>query len=413
MAKDRFPWSAGYLNMWPQTAWPSFLGTTLHWNKIHVTRPNDDGCWEQMDADPCMTRICDPERLYTGWGVTDNTYGKYHRDYQTPVFCYDQLRHITEAKQQLAAIVDGHKQMSKDIMSDFLRLLSIRQSDVIHIAGSDNDTVTVTDSMFTNNCTRINLGSSANLPTSELTLEYLDNHVEDLQYNGYFDNEFMPQGIFQITSDITTWRRLANANPNLTQMYTSADFKKGGQLYAFGVMRTIGQWAMKVDEAPFRYQHIGSGVLQRIWPYENVDTTVGKKPEFSTAYKNARYQLYHVYNRAAREVLVGNTESVGNGMGFDVSRDMMGRWSWKSPDFFKARDPNTGEVCEYQNDKKNKGYWLAEFEAGMRTIYPEIEMWILAEREPTPIFNSKPCSDAPSMVYQDLVPYNAWCGDED
>src|SRR3954466_1233757 len=108
-ARDRQPWSWGYLNMYPQSPFPSFMGTTLHWNKIHVTRPNDNGCWEAMDADPCMTAICDPERLYTGWGTEDLTFGKYHRDYQTPVFCYDQLRHVTEAKQQLAAIVDGHR----------------------------------------------------------------------------------------------------------------------------------------------------------------------------------------------------------------------------------------------------------------------------------------------------------------
>jgi len=412
MARDRFPWYYGYLNMYPQSNFPNFLGTTLHWNKIHVTRPNDTGCWEAMDADPCMTAICDPERLYTGWGVEDFTFGKYHRDYQTPVFCYDQLRHVTEAKQQLSAIVDGHRKMSKSIMSDFIKLLAIRQSDVIHLAGSANTSVTVTPGMFLNNCTKIDLGGTGFLPTSELTMEYLDNHVEDLQYNGYFDSEFMPQGVFQITSDITTWRRLANKNPNLTQMYTSADFNKGGKMYAFGVMRAIGQWALKVDEEPFRYQHIGEGVLQRIWPYENQAITIGKKPVFSEAYKNARYQLYHVYNRAAREVYVGDTAPVNNGMDFNVSRNLMGEWSWKSPDYFKARDPNTGEVCEFQNDKKNKGYWLAEFEAGMRTIYPEIEMWILALREPQPIFNEKPCSDEPEMVYQDLLAYNAWCGDE-
>lgn len=412
MAKDRFPQAAGYLNLWPQEKFPNFLGTELNWNTIHVTRPNDNGCWEAMDATACMQAICDPERVYTGWGVTNAVFGKYHRDYQTPVFCFDQLRHITDAKMQLAAIVDGHKQMSKGIMSDFLRLLALRQSDVIHIAGSDNTTVDVTAGMFLANCTKIDLGSAANLPTSELTLDYLDNHVDDLQFNGYFANEFMPTGLYQIMSDTTTWRRLANKNPNLYSMYTGADFAKGGKLYAFGVMPNVGQWAMKVDDEPMRFNHLGNGVLQRIWPFDNVATTVGKMPQFSQGYKNAHYQLYHVYNRAAREVYVGDVSPVGSGMEFNLARDMMGRWQWKYPDFFKARDPNTGEICEYNNDKKNKGYWLAEFEAGMRTIYPKIEMWILALREPTPIFNQKLCRDLP-ITYNTGTPYNPWCGDED
>lgn len=415
MAKDRFPQNAGYLNVWPQSSWPNFLGTELHWNTIHVTRPNDPGCWEAMDALPCMTAICDPPRKYVGWGVTDHTYVKYHQDYQTPVFCFDQLRHTTDAREQLSAIVEGLAPMSKEIMSDFLKLLSIRQSDVLHIAGSANATIEITPEMFLNECTKIDLGGAGNLPTSQLTMNYLDNHVDDLEYNGYFNKQFLGDAPFMIMSDKTTWRRLANQNPELKPMYDGADFKKGGQFYDFGIMANVGAWAMKVDEVPFRFQHIGNGVIQRIWPYENVATTIGKKPEFSTAYKNARYQLYHVFNRAAREVYVGDVASVGSGMEFKLARDMMGKWQWinPGPGMFQATDPNTGEVCTYSNDKQNKGYWLAEFEAAMRTIYPKIEMWILALREPTPIVNDPPCATEPEMVYQELTPYNPWCGDEE
>jgi hypothetical protein len=416
MARDRFPQAAGYLNMWPQEKFPNFLGTELHWNKIHVTRPNDNGAWEQMDSAPCAMNICDPPRKYVGWGETDLTFTKYHQDYVTPPFCFDQLRHVTDAEMQLAAIVDGLAPMSKGIMSDFLRLLAIQQSNVIHIAGSANATVTVTPSMFINGSTRLDLGASGNLPTSELTMNYLNNHVEDLEFNGYFDKKFMlPDMPFMITSDKTTWQRLSNANPELKPMYVSADFKKGGQFYEFGIMKNVGNWAMKVDDEPFRYQHIGNGVLERIWPFENQDTTIGKEPVFSEAYKNARYQLYHVFNRAARTVYVGDVAPVGSGMTFNLARDMMGRWKWIDPGrgLFQARDPNNGTVCTYSNDKGNKGYWLAEFEAGMRTIHPKIEMWIIALREPTPIFNEVPCATEPAQVYQTTIPYNPWCGDED
>jgi hypothetical protein len=42
-----------------------------------------------------------------------------------------------------------------------------------------------------------------------------------------------------------------------------------------------------------------------------VATTVGKMPQFDTAYKNAQYQLYHVYARGARKMYVGDTAPVG------------------------------------------------------------------------------------------------------
>lgn len=410
LAEDRQPWSYLYSSMYNQVQWTPQTGTTHTWDKVHVTRPNDTGCWDAVNIDACATNVCDPPRIYTGWGSTRATYTKFHQDYQTPVFCFDQLRDTEDATRQLDIIIKGHKKMPDSIISDFLRLLSLRQADKVYIAGSDNLTVDVTDGMFQNQCKNIDLGGTGFLPTSKLTMNYLNNHVEDLQYNGYFDSEFMPQGKFLVTSDIQTLQDLGNANPALTQMYNAADFVKGGKFYAYGVMSGVGNWMFKVDPEPMRFQHIGGGVLQRIWPYQNVATTVGKKPEFDVAYKNAPYQLFHVYNRAARDIYVGDTAPVNPQMPF-LTRNMLGKWSWKMPDYFKAVDPNTGGVCEFNNDKKNKGYFLGEFELGAKTVYPEIEMMIIALREPACLVNVPRCAANPAMVYQSLLPYNQACTD--
>jgi len=345
-----------------------------------------------------------------GWGSTRANYTKFHRDYTTPPWCFDQLRDTEEAVNQLSAIVDGLKAQPNEIWSDFFRLWALRSSNVIHIAGSALTEVTTTDSIFTNNCTRIDLGSADNLPTSKLTMEYLDNHIEDLQYKGYFDSDFSPTGKFEVMTDLQTQRDLANGNPALTGMYMAADFVKGGKFYAFGVMSGVGNWMFKIDSAPLRFQHLGSGVLQRIFPYENVATTVGKKPEFSSAYKNAPFQMSHVYNRAARTVYMGDTSPVNSDMKF-LARDLNGTWTWKSPDYFDYIDPNTGVKCSYNNDKHNMGYFLGEFEVGVMTEYPEIEMVIIHQREPQTIVDNPRCSATPETVTQSLLPYNILCGD--
>lgn len=409
LARDRHPYNYIYTNMYPSAKWPSFTGTTHTWDKIHVTRPNDDGCWEQMDATACLTDICDPGRRFVGWGSTRSTYVKYHQDYQTPVFCFDQLRHVEEAVAQLDAIVKGLKKLPDQIVSDFIRFLSLRHADYLYICGSAKTKVTVTSDIFTNSCKRIDLGGAGNLPTSKLTVNYLNYWVEDLQYKGYFDQDFIPEGKFTITMDMQTGKNLSNGNPALAAMYQAADFAKGGKYYAYGVMGGVGNWLFKPDPEPLRFQHVGAGVLERIWPYENVAATVGMKPEFSTDYKNARYQAYHVVNRAARTIYVGDITPVNPDMKFGVARDLMGKWSWKNPDYFRATDPNSGNVCEHQNDKKNKGYFLGEFELGAKTEFPEIEMWIIAEREPECVVDDPACSTAPSMVYQTLTPYNDFC----
>jgi hypothetical protein len=241
-------------------------------------------------------------------------------------------------------------------------------------------------------------------------MDYLDNHVEDLRYNGYDDNEFAVPGKFFATTDITTLRDLANKNPALTQMYNSADFAKGGTYYKFGVMKGVGDWLFKVDPAPLRFDHIGDGKLRRIWPYENVATTIGKKPEFSQQFKNAQYQIFHVYNRAARKLFGGDLTSVNDTMAFGLARSLMGKWHWRSPDYFDSFDINTGTTCQVDNHKGNKGFFEGEFELGMKSEYPEIEMMILAEREPQPVVNvPRVRADEELTTYQSLTPYNTLC----
>lgn len=417
LVKDRFPFSYVYSNMYTQRTWDLGTGTTHTRDRVHVTRANDDGCWDEVSlgGDGTMTGCdasCAPSRAVVGWGATRYTYVKYHKDYQTPPLCYDQMRNVEEVIAQVSAIVNGLQKLPDSIISDFLRLLSLRQSDVIHIAGSALLTVDVTPGMFQNGCKNIDLGGAGNLPTSKLTLQYLNNHMEDLQYQGYFNNEFLPQGTFAITTDLQTHQDLATQNPTLTQMYCIDEFAKGGKYFEYGLMQhRIGNWMFKLDPEPMRFQHIGAGVLQRVWPYQNVTTTVGKKPEFDTAYKNAPYQLFHVYNRDARTVLVGDIAPVNPTMRFNMARSLLGKWNWKSPDYFKFTDPNNGKICEYQNDKGNYGYLLGEFELGAVTDYPEIELAIIAQREPQTVVNNPRCAANPSMVYQSLLPYNTLCGE--
>ena len=45
-------------------------------------------------------------------------------------------------------------------------------------------------------------------------------------------------------------------------------------------MSGVGNWLFKVDPEPMRFQHIGNGVLRRLFLYQNVATTVGKMPVF-------------------------------------------------------------------------------------------------------------------------------------
>lgn len=429
LARDRFPYDYSYIGLYESRTFESFTGDTHTWDRISVAMDNDDGCWQQMDAaaftdGTCLHQdMCGPDRLEIGWGSTRSTYGKFHRDYKTKPFCMDHLRHVEMAKQQLSAIVEGLKELPDQIQSNFQKLLALQQSDVIQVCSAANSfpTVTVSSSIFTNNCMRINLGNSNKVPTSKLSMQYLNHFAPTLLYKGYFDKKFTDgknamelPGLFTIMTDIQSQQELTNANPALAGMYQTADFAKGGKFFKYGVMGGCGNWLFKIDAQPMRFLHLGSGVLQRVRPYQNVAATVGKKPQFDPLYEQATIQLSHVFMRAARQIYVGDITSVHPDMPF-AARNLMGKWSWKQPDAFQYTDPNTGNVCTYYNDKKNRGYFLAEFETGMKTIYPETEMWILHLREAqavtdvplaTTFNNPAPLSNG---QYQSLTPYNSGC----
>lgn len=408
--RDRKPISSTYNGMYQSQAWESFTETSHSYDKMHVARPNDDGCWDAVDITNCVGSPCDPGRKSLGWGYTRDSYGKYHRDYMTAPLCFDQMRDTAMAVEQMAKIIEGLKKVPDNIISDFTRLFAVRSSDYLHIAGSAKLKLTTSPSMFLANCTKIDLGGTGNLPTSKLTMQYLNYHVLPLQMNGYFDSDFMIDGNFEIMTDMQTWQDNANANPALAPMYVGADFQKGGKYYAYGIMRQIGNWLFRFDETPLRFQHIGNGVLQRVQPFTNEAATAGLKPVFSDAYLNAQYQISHVYNRAARTAYFGETPSMGDGLSFP-NRNLNGKWSWKNPDYFNWTDPNTGIVCQYNNDKHNKGYFLGEFEMGFKTVFPEIEMIIIHQIEPANVVNNPRCAAEASPVTQNLKAYNSFCGD--
>jgi hypothetical protein len=465
IAKDRKPNSYIYTGMYRTETYPLQFGTTMLHERVYVTRPNDPGLWTQFVADPCVGNPCDQPRQFIGHGVDQLRFDRYKREYQSMVFCLDQLNTVEEGIAKMAAIAEGYQDLPESICSDFLRLLTLRKAGTaaqgagLFLAGVQDSqgnpvALDVADNMFsvnassaapvvTQNSLLINLNANGGLAAQgittttllasnlgQLSMEYLCNMQEDLAANGYHNREWLVEGKFSITVDQTTRRKLLVANPALTQMYSAADFSKGGAFYSYGVTAGCGDWLFKEDKAQMRFQFRGdldgkdlngnalSGAIwiQQVWPFVNVAATYGLKPVYSNDWKQAPIRLYHVYNRDARTVFVGDIGSVNDDMKFGLARSFMGKWTWKSPDYFDYVDPNTGLKCSMNNDKHNKGYWLGEYDLAEKTMYPEIERLVLALGEPQPYVRIPRTNTALNSVssatdYQSLLSYNALCGE--
>lgn len=461
IAKDRKPHNYLYTTMYKTDTWANFTGTTHLHEKIYVTRPNDPGIWQQFSADPCVGAPCNITRQYIGHGVDQLRYDRYVREYQTPVFCLDQLDTIEEGIAKMAAIAEGYKDVPEEICSSFLRTLTLRKAGTSALGGglfmagvqdtSGNPVaIDVTDDMFSvslaqsavvsNNSLLINLNKNGGLTAlgittttlfaaalGQLSMEYLANQQEDLAAQGYHDRDWLVEGKFSITVDATTRRRLSIANPALTQMYKTSDFTKGGAFYGYGMIAGCGDWLFKEDKEQMRFRFrsdldgkdfsgnaLSNAIwIEQVWPYVNLAATYGLKPVYSLDWKNAPIKLYHCYNRDARTVYTADITSINDEMKFGMARSFMGQWTWKSPDVIIYTDPNTGVTCTIQNDKHNQGYWLGEYGLGEKTVYPEIERLILALGEPQPYVRIPRTNTAPlgSTTYQSLLAYNSLCGE--
>jgi len=469
IAKDRKPRNFIYTGMYKTSKWTPFTETVHLHEKVYVGRANDPGMWPQFFADPCLGTPCDNQTRYIGHGVDQLSFGRFRMDYRTAVFCLDQLNTIEEAPVKLDAIVEGYKQVPEDVCGGFLRQLSLRaagtasQGAGLWLVGVQDTygnpvSIDMADNMFavsnggvagTVNELFINLNANGQLTSlagagkitsattaglvpflSQLSMEYLANHQEDLAAQGYHEGDWAVAGKFNITMDDTTSRRLLVANPELKGLYKASDFEKAGAFYSLGMNAGCGDWLFKRDPQQWRFNFRadldgkdlnGNTLANSVWieqiqPYENVAATFGIKPQYSARWKAAPIRMYHCYNREAREVFVGDITSVNSDMKFGVARSFMGKWSWKHPSYFNAFDPNTGTVCAIDNVKDNKGFFLGEYDFGVKTIYPEIERWFLALGEATP-YTRRPntvtpaTSPATSQDYQALLAYNGHCGD--
>jgi hypothetical protein len=471
IAKDRFPQEFIYAGMYSTKKWENFTDTKTLWEQVHVARANDPGLWSQFFTDPCLGAPCKMDIRYIGHGVTQKKFGRYRQEYRTSVFCLDQLNSIEEAPAKLDIIVAGYKNIPEEVAGGFIRQLSLVNAGTtaegggLYLAGladsSGNPVAIDFDSSMlaishggnagTDNGLFINLNANGALDAlvtagiisaattaglvakmGQLTMEYLANQQEDLAIAGYHDQKMSTGGKFEITMDGTTSRNLTSANPALTALYKATDFTKTGQFYGLGVQSGCGDWLFKRDNMQMRFafradldgESLASSsvtVTRAVWleqvqPFENVAATFGIKPRPNARWKSAPVRLYHCYNRDAREVYVGDITSVNSEMKFGLARSFMGKWSWKHPDYFQAVDPLTGTTCTYDNVKQNQGFFLGEYDLGCKTVYPNIERWIMALGEATPYVRRPntvtPVTNPASKTdYQALLAYNAHCAD--
>jgi len=420
--KDWYPTDDAWMGQVATAPWDAFTGTQHVWDRMHFAAPDLTQGWNIFDTQSMLTNnglgaavagegcttACDRTEICVGWGVTRKTYDRLTTSYATRPFCFDEINTRAKAKEQMGNIVAGLKDVSKQVMADFLRYNAIQSADTIYIAGNALAEVTITGTTFTGAATTIDI-AAADLPTSELTIQYLQRFYEPLQYEGYFRTKYVPQGVFKLITDPITSQQLVQGNPTLQSMYKFTDFQEGGKLFKYGMSAAIGNFGIAWDAYPARYYwDSGADVLRRVWPFVNVAAgeaggpSMGIKKIPNTQYILAPYQISHIWHPEAMKRFTMSLTAVNPEMPF-LTRDLAGKWQFLGGNrdkVFVVRDPVTGDTCTIDNKRGNQGLMFADFESAIKFERPEIVRGILHLREPGCVVDKVPCSTAPSYVTQ-------------
>lgn len=409
--RDWFPTDDAWIGQVMTGSWDAFTGTSHTYDRVHVGAPDLSQSWDTFDVqnETCVSGACAPSEISVGWGSTRKTYDRERKSYTTNVLCFDQIDTRAKAKQQMADIVMGIKNITKMVQSDYLRRNAIQRADKIYIAGSDMAEVTITNSTFSGAATTIDIGGSSYLPQSELTVQYLQRFYEPLQFEGYFKSQYVPNGMFKLITDPTTSQQLTQNNPTLVSNFRFTDFEKGGELFKYGMTRAVGNFGIAWDGFPMRfYWDSNMNILRRVFPYENVAATIGIKPQVSQQYLKAPYQISYIWHPEAMRRLVPDLQPVNPEMPF-LTRDLAGKWTFNMDPVMYVTDPTTGDKCIIDNKRRNQGLWYADFENAIKFERPELVRGILHLREPGCVVNQVPCSTAPAYTQQDYSDVNPVC----
>jgi hypothetical protein len=392
--------------------WGEGEGDTHFVDRIQIGQPNLNTRWKRINAAECGDACITP-RQFVGFGTTRTSYYMEHFDLQSQLFCLTQLRYGTRTAQQIERVYAGLKKIPEIYTSDFLRVHAVDFSPAVQIASSsllDAGTnvfvpdVTPDAMNIQGQLTEIHLGSAGLLPTSGLTFPLLDYYATGLALEGYAEaGSGLADGVYNLVTDQRTWARMTNGNPSMKNMMALEDPQKASALYKLGqgVQQPFGNYAPTLDNQPIRFQHVGGGVLNRVYPYYNVPTDTGIKRVTNPAYVNARYQISFIWHPKAIKLFTPDFKKMHE-MVPSVNSAMYGKWAFKNGDVLNFTQPD-GTACTINNDKNEYFYWLCAMELGFEYLEPQLIVPILHLTDGSgkdSIVDDAICGTAPSYVAQ-------------
>jgi len=383
---------------------------TLVYDKTHVQQPNYTGPWQRINSEECGN-ACEPPRTTVGFGTTRDSVYMSQKNIISQPWCLQQLRGIPHVGEQITQIYKVLREIPQSFIGDFLRTRFTSFHDTLEIVGSDFSQFSITSANTDENLTTINLGSSANLPTSALTLDFLSYYSQQLGMRGYDKMSGLNPGMRNLVTHSRVYQQLVGTNPALRGQLYTPELKSLSPLYTPGKginAEPFSFLAPTFDEKQVRFEHVGSGLLQRVFPYRNVAATTGGKPEINPAWFNARYAISYFLHPEAATLYTPAPKKIAE-MIPSINTSMFGQWQFvNNQGMIRLYNPD-GTYCDKDNAEQFWFYWLCHLEAGFRYDQRPLVMPMLHLIDGSGaacVVDQPICGDAPQYTAQDYDGYS-------
>jgi len=373
--KTYIPMETDMLGRHETGAWEMGTGDTHLVDRLDIGYPDMTGQWADIDSSECGTDACNPPETSVSMGSVRTEHNMQQKNLKSPLWCLRKLMYNTRPDDQMRIWYDALRKLPTMYLNDWMRVHAVTDITSIEIA-DDRFLNIVPDNTPGGNIldqlVQIDLGGVGNLPQSQLTFPYLRRIAAAKRAAGYATDSQLPPMMYNLNTNDDSWFHLTNGAPEMKGMYAIDNYKKASVLYRIGegLQEPFGNFAPTISDTPFRFQHIGGGILQRVLPNTNIAGSTGAVRQVNNAYLDAIYTISFIWHPKAVKIWTPPGGKIHE-MVPSVNSTMMARWRLINTQETNFRYINPdGSECVYNNDEQLYFYWKAHLESGFQYQQP-------------------------------------------
>lgn len=402
---------------------------------VEITQDRFRGVWPnttkpfsrvQAAGVGCEGNPCDPTENKIGWGADRLTFYAEEQTWSTPLQCYNQMMHITQAKAHIGQIIaDVLRPATLAISSMFLRKRALLWAKYNHMA---NNTLSAFTFQWNVNAAGDEVWFDTSADPANLYLlvpQMLQNNYALSMLEGYggknpFRSEMGP--FMELVTDMDTLHILdhlggqqavtGGVNPNIQSNWRFTQWGDANKYWRYGFTGQIGDYMARADLMGLRFNYVtdlgaaangASGNrfrYQLILPYVNETTTgaggaagIGSIPNVD--FQRAQYRISFQWHKKAMELWTSDAGQINPEMPFGMHKGFGGQWQWQMHDLGADADG-----VAINNAWQNKGRFAAWFKYYIRPLHTEFARVYFHKSEQFCIPQLTTCNPSPGYPTQ-------------